>query len=447
MTSGFSSPLLRQNPFLKTWKRHFYAIEGDSFVEFDLESRSEESRLRVTSSSRIERITKRSKAYTFQICLTMNCRPFVYAPDTEDLLTQWLAVLNEIKLLSEPRPAPTIKLGLTDFEIVSVIGRGTYGKVSLVRHRESGQLFAMKAMSKSLLVQGGNIQQILAERDVLLRNQHPFLVAAHFTFQTDSKIFLILDYVPGGELFHRLREEQRFIEPRARLITAELVLALGHLHKNGFIYRDLKPENVLFDEEGHVKLTDFGYTKSLPTDQMAFTFCGTADYLAPEILSNRGYTKSVDWWSLGCLLYEMLVSVSPFYNSNVKKMYKSILNDGIRFPQSVSPLAKDLISQLLKKDPGERLGSGVDDAKEIQGHSFFGEIDWKAVFERKVKAFWTPKMKSETDTSMFDRVFTAEEPVVSFEKPPLIPEGQNLFEDFTLNAESIVQGEAASCSP
>jgi serine/threonine protein kinase len=338
----------------------------------------------------------------------------------------------------EHRERPNIKLGLEDFEIIRILGRGTYGKVSLVKHKESSQLFAMKAMSKALLAEDGNIQQILAERDLLLRNQHPFLVAAHFTFQTDSKIFLLLDYVPGGDLYQRLREERRFLEPRAKLISAELLLAIAHLHKTGFVYRDLKPENVLFDENGHVKLTDFGYAKNLQGADRTSTFCGTADYLAPEVLSGTPYTKAVDWWSLGCVIYEMLVGVSPFYNSNLKRMYRAILNDEVRFPASMSPNAKDLITRLLSKDPAKRLGAGPDDGKEIQSHPFFEDVNWQLVFERKIKMAWKPGIASETDTSNFAEEFTTEDPVVSYEPPPVIDTEENPFAGFTSQQPSVI---------
>jgi hypothetical protein len=261
MSVRFSGLLLKRHAFLKTWKRHFYLIHDNFFIEQQRVSHDEVSRFPITGSTKVERITlvKSKKHFTFHIILRTNCRPLVYAADNEDLLQQWVTTLNEVKLSHEQREKPNISLGLGDFDIVAVLGRGTYGMVSLVKHRESGQLFAMKAMSKSLLVEDGNIQQILDERDVLVRNHHPFLVSAHMTFQTDTKIFLLMDYIPGGELYQRLREERRFVEERVRLASAELVLGIGHLHRMGFIYRDLKPENVLFDERGHVKLCDFGY--------------------------------------------------------------------------------------------------------------------------------------------------------------------------------------------
>jgi serine/threonine protein kinase len=443
MSVGFSGELLKQNAFLKNWKRYFYEIQDDFFVEKDVESHQNVSRCQITNAGKIERLGKRNRPFTFQIIMAANCRPLIYAADTEESLSQWIAVLNEIKVRKEHRECPNFKLGLADFEIVRILGRGTYGKVALVKHRESGQLFAMKAMSKALLAEDGNIQQILAERDILLRNQHPFLVAAHFTFQTDSKIFLLLDYVPGGELFQRLREERRFTEDRARLIAAELLLAIGHLHKAGFVYRDLKPENILFDENGHVKLTDFGYAKNLQGADRTSTFCGTADYLAPEVLLSTPYTKAVDWWSLGCVIYEMLVGVSPFYNANLKRMYRAILNDEVRFPATLSATAKDLITKLLTKEATRRLGSGPDDSREIQNHIFFCEVNWQMLFERKVKMAWKPGIQSETDTSHFASEFTTEDPVVSYEPAPVISTEDNPFENFTSQHQSVIDEDDA----
>jgi serine/threonine protein kinase len=203
----------------------------------------------------------------------------------------------------------------------------------------------------------------------------------------------------------------------------------------GFVYRDLKPENVLFDDNGHVKLTDFGYAKNLQGADRTSSFCGTADYLAPEILKSQAYGKSVDWWSLGCVIYEMLVSVSPFYNPHLKRMYRAIVNDEVKFPGPVSPLAKDLISKLLNKDPDQRLGNGTDDAKEIQGHPFFSTINWQAVFERKVEPLWKPQIRSPMDVSNFSQEFTAEDPIVSYTPPPVIVD-ENYFagwDDFSLS--------------
>jgi len=223
------------------------------------------------------------------------------------------------------------------------------------------------------------------------------------------------------------------------------VLGIGHLHKAGFVYRDLKPENVLFDERGHVKLTDFGYAKNLQGTDRTSTFCGTADYLAPEVLQSLPYGKGVDWWSLGCVIYEMLVGISPFFNPNLKRMYRAILNDEVRFPAAMSQTARDIVTRLLRKNHAQRLGNGPEGAREIQGHPFFQSISWQAVFERKIEPQWKPNLESPKDVKNFAPEFTAEDPVVSFAEKPVI-EGENPFEDwdnfrFTMTNDSAIDDE------
>jgi serine/threonine protein kinase len=260
------------------------------------------------------------------------------------------------------------------------------------------------------------------------------LVGAHYTFQTQTKIYLVLDYVPGGELFGRLKEEGRFDEPRTRLYAAEILLGLGHLHKMGLVYRDLKPENILVDAEGHLKITDFGLVKKnlrSPTETTT-TFCGTPEYIAPEMLQQRPYTKSVDWWSFGVLVYEMLVGLPPFYDGNTNKMYRAILHDQINFPHHVSPRAEDLISRLLDRDPKARLGASEADAEEIKRHPFFEMLDWDDVMARKVRPQWRPKIATEDDTSHFDAQFTSQAHDATQEEDATVtPETQRAFLNFT----------------
>ncbi|OHS99694.1 AGC family protein kinase [Tritrichomonas foetus] len=330
------------------------------------------------------------------------------------------------------------RVSLDDFEFIRVIGRGSYGKVSLVRYKENGKLYALKSMSKRLLAEDNNIHQILIEREVLFKNQHPFLVSAHFAFQTDAKVFIVLDYVPGGELFGRLKIEGRISESRARLYAAEILLGLAHLHRHGFIYRDMKPENILVDADGHLKVTDFGFAKTNITreDQTTNTFCGTPEYLAPEVLRQQPYTRSVDWWSFGVILYEMLSGMPPFFDSNPKKMYMGILFEPIQFPNYFSRRAIDLVMKLMDRDPKRRLGAGPSDAEEIKAHPFFEGLNWDDVVARKTVPQWVPPMENPTDTSNFDVEFTAEPTAISFEDPSLIPvDAQAAFVDFTCNQE------------
>ncbi|KAH0785074.1 AGC family protein kinase [Histomonas meleagridis] len=278
-----------------------------------------------------------------------------------------------------------------------------------------------------------NIEQSLTEKNILFQLNHPFLVSAHYSFQTPQKIFIILDYIPGGELFSRLREEGRFSEERVRFYAAEILLGIGYLHKKGYVYRDLKPENILVDYNGHIKITDLGLAKGqMNSDSTTTTFCGTPEYIAPEMIQQIPYTRSVDWWSYGILLFEMISGLPPFYDENTKKMYHKILTEDIIFPPYFSDEAADLISKLLDRNPSTRLGSSENDAEDIKSHPFFNSINWDDVLNLKYTPEWIPVISSETDTSNFDEEFTKEDAVVSFEDESLIVnETQKAFDGFT----------------
>ena len=249
---------------------------------------------------------------------------------------------------------------------------------------------------------------------------------------------MVLDYVPGGELFGRLKEEGRFSENRTILYAAEILLGLGHLHKLGFVYRDLKPENILVDANGHLKITDFGLVKTnMNVNSTTRTICGTPEYIAPEMLQQHPYTKSVDWWSYGVLVFEMLTGLPPFYDDNTNKMYRLIISGSINYPSYVSSNAKDFISKLLDRNPSTRLGASEEDVEEIKRHPFFSSLNWNDVFEKKYKPEWVPDMKSETDTHLFDEQFTQEDAAVSFEDESLLDQKtQNEFIGFTCTKDN-----------
>jgi len=239
-------------------------------------------------------------------------------------------------------------------------------------------------------------------------SKHPFLVGLRYSFQTAEKLYFVLDYVNGGELFFHLQKEKRFSEPRARFYTAEIVLAIEYLHSLDIIYRDLKPENILLDAEGHVALTDFGLAKEgIEIGDTTSTFCGTPEYLAPEVLKKQKYGMAVDWWCVGAVLYEMLVGLPPFYSRDCNEMYDRILHDKLRFPPHVSENARSLISELLIRDPEKRIGS-KEDAKEIKAHPFFEGIDWQKLYNRDYKPPFNPGVSSEYDLKNFDPQFTNE---------------------------------------
>ncbi|ORX49533.1 Pkinase-domain-containing protein [Hesseltinella vesiculosa] len=276
------------------------------------------------------------------------------------------------------------KVHLEDFETLKLLGRGAYGKVMLCRHVASQQLYAMKVLKKaSLMVHSKNAEHTKAERQILEEMRHAFIVQLMYAFQTNDRLYLILEYAPGGELFTHMATEHMFSEDVARFYLAELILALEHIHSLGIVYRDLKPENCLLDAQGHIMLTDFGLSK-VSLDGKTNTMCGTAEYMAPEIIMEMHYDRSVDFWTLGILMFEMLTGYTPFRSGNKKKTLEGIQKKKVQVPYYISSDAKDLIIRLLRKNPNQRLGHGKDGLQRIKTHGFFRKIDWKKLAEKKL---------------------------------------------------------------
>ncbi|KAJ1555380.1 serine/threonine protein kinase psk1 [Cladochytrium tenue] len=297
------------------------------------------------------------------------------------------------------------KISMDDFDLLKVVGRGAYGKVFLVRRKDTPRLYAMKVLRKATLtLHTKTAEHTKNERSILERIQHPFIVKLWYAFQSPSKVFLILSYAPGGELFSYLASERMFSEDVAAFYTGELLLALDHLHSLGIIYRDLKPENVLLDATGHVVLTDFGLSKvALKTE----TLCGTIEFTAPEVLDTKvHYGHGVDHWSLGVMLFDMLTGAPPFTGNNRKKIMEAILNKKPTFPNYLSSFARDILVKLLRKDPLKRLGSGPTRTAEIQAHAFYRKINWQDLLARRVVPPIVPTITDPLDTSNFDDVFT-----------------------------------------
>jgi serum/glucocorticoid-regulated kinase 2 len=303
---------------------------------------------------------------------------------------------------------------LTDFDLLKVVGRGSFGKVMQVRKIDTKRIYALKTLRKAHIISRSEVAHTLAERSVLAQINNPFIVPLKFSFQSPEKLYLVLAFVNGGELFHHLQREQRFDINRARFYTAELLCALECLHGFKVIYRDLKPENILLDYTGHIALCDFGLCKlDMKDEDRTNTFCGTPEYLAPELLLGNGYTKSVDFWTLGVLLYEMLTGLPPFYDENTNEMYKKIVQEPLTFPSHdiVPAAARDLLTRLLDRDPQRRLGA--NGAAEIKAHHFFSNIDWRKLLQRKYEPTFKPSVVDALDTENFDHDFTDEIPVDS----------------------------------
>ncbi|KAI5785965.1 serine/threonine-protein kinase sck1 [Pyronema domesticum] len=364
-------------------------------------------------------------------------------------------VSGEIRLQISFEKTSKKHYGPEDFEVLRLIGKGTFGQVYQVRKRDTDRIYAMKVLSKKVIVQKKEVAHTLGERNILVRTattDSPFIVGLKFSFQTPTDLYLVTDYMSGGELFWHLQKEGRFKEDRAKFYIAELILALEHLHNHDIVYRDLKPENILLDANGHIALCDFGLSKAnLAANATTNTFCGTTEYLAPEVLlDDQGYTKMVDFWSLGVLVFEMCCGWSPFYAEDTQQMYKNIAFGKVRFPRDALSLeGRNFVKGLLNRNPKHRLGATYD-AKELREHPFFADIDWAELHKKNVVPPFKPKLSSETDTSNFDPEFTnapmtgslnARAAAIASQMPnstPLSPGMQANFRGFTFVDESSI---------
>ncbi|KAK4453449.1 camp-dependent protein kinase catalytic subunit [Podospora aff. communis PSN243] len=309
------------------------------------------------------------------------------------------------------------KLTLGDFQRVRTLGTGTFARVCLVRpshgtEADRSKVFALKILRKTEVIKLKQIDHVRHEREILADvSGHPFITNFIASFSDRDFLYLLLDYIPGGELFTYLRKFRRFDEEMARFYAAEIVLVLEYLHEaqGGIAYRDMKPENLLLDAEGHIKLVDFGFAKRLGNnnDEHAvetYTLCGTPEYLAPEVIHNKGHTTAVDWWALGILIYEFLTGYPPFWHQNPIEIYKQIVEKPVIFPQDppISDAAKDIIRQLCTVDRSRRLGNISGGAAKVKAHPFFYGVDWEAIIQRRQRGPIIPPIRYPGDAQCFD---------------------------------------------
>lgn len=400
--ASHSGWLKRKGNFLGIWRQCFCELIGNELIiKKSNTTHKIENTIRISPDTRIDMITNEKVP---RMVIETGDEPLSLSSDDESALLAWVLALRTATYQET-------NYSMDQFDIISVIGRGFHGKVMLVRHKQTNELYAMKTVHKARLMKANKVHTVIRERNILAKARNPFIVQLRFAFQTDRKFYLGLEYVPGGELFRRMQNEDEIPVNESKLYVAEVAIALDYLHSLGIVYRDLKPENVLITKEGHIKLTDFGLSKEL-SDEVTTTFCGTPEYVAPEVIKREPYSRAIDWWSLGILCYELLFGTTPFTSSNRVKLFQMIMNSPPRFPEGTDADTQDFIKKLLCKDPRQRAKF-----EDIKNHPFWGDLDLDAVARQEVPATYKPVIEGVDDTKNFDEEFTQETAADSLATP------------------------------
>ncbi|PWN50305.1 hypothetical protein IE53DRAFT_387399 [Violaceomyces palustris] len=338
-------------------------------------------------------------------------------------------------------PSSKRKIGLNDFNFLAVLGKGNFGKVMLAEEKRTGNLYAIKVLKKEFIIENDEVESTKSEKRVFLaaaRERHPFLLGLHSCFQTETRVYFVMEYVSGGDLMLHIQREQ-FTPRRAKFYAAEVLLALEYFHKQGIIYRDLKLDNILLTLDGHVKVADYGLCKEeMWYGNTTSTFCGTPEFMAPEILLEQRYGRAVDWWAFGILIYEMLLGQAPFRGDDEDEIFDAILEDEPLYPIHMPKDSVSILEKLLTRDPAKRLGSGPDDAEEIKAHPFFRDVNWDDMFHKRVPPPFCPTLKNPSDTSWFDTEFTSEKPTLTPVHSVLSAQDQAEFKSFSWTAPHVI---------
>lgn len=369
----------------------------------------------INPETRINVIDSKKRPY-IEICMP-NTRPVRLQPDSEESLFQWANALRSAA-------ADKTQLTVDSFDVISVIGRGFYGKVFLAQLKGTDEYFALKAVKKEQLVSSNQTRTIVEEKTILQKVSHPFIVDLKFAFQTASKFYVGLEYLPGGDLFGLIQRRGRIPIEDVRIYAGEIALALEHLHSHGIVYRDLKPENVLIAADGHLKLTDFGLSKDITQEGTTRTFCGTGEFIAPEIIIGRPYGFSADWWSFGVLIYQLLFGDTPFYNPSRKQMHNNIRYADPKYPEGIDPSIISFINGFLCKSPLCR-----STYQKVENHPFWDDVTRKSLMMKDKQPSFIPRISMSTSTEYFDETFTTEE-VNDSDAEPMLGE-ENIIRGFS----------------
>jgi len=452
--------LTKEGGKVKSWKKRWFVLTAPSTLTYHAKKGGEKKgNISLKDCGPIQESTYKDKKNCFVIVTPK--RTYYFMAESSDAVKSWLEVLNAARegnaspakalqgrkpgLVTRPKAATGIglkdagesKVGIDDFEPLAVIGRGSFGKVLQVRYKVTGEIYAMKQLNKKSIIQRGEIQNTVTEKNILMQLNHPFLVQLYYSFQTATKLYFVMDYINGGELFFHLQKEGIFSPERVKFYTAEIVLGIEYLHEKGIIYRDLKPENLLLSAEGHICMTDFGISKEglHCKDDRTSTFCGTPEYLAPEVLEGKRYGKEVDWWSLGTLMFEMLTSLPPFYAEDVQFMYSKIMKEKLDLEKKFKdPDVTSIIGGFLERDPAKRLSNPT----EIKKHPYFAGIDWERLRNKEIMPSYIPPVSDPSDIHLIDPMFTEEK--LSVDDPSAFGEvAPQDFPNFTFVADSNIR--------
>ncbi|KAI8926555.1 kinase-like domain-containing protein [Entophlyctis helioformis] len=366
------------------------------------------------------------------------------------------SIMSPAQMTVKPTQVSQVKtppkdVTIDDFHFVAVLGRGAFGKVMLANEKLTGHLYAIKALKKEFIIQNDDVKSTKLEKSIFQAasaEHHPFMVNLHSSFQTESRVYFVMEYVPGGDLMCHIQDKKRFSQARTRFYACEVLLALQYFHQNNIVYRDLKLDNILLGGDGHIKVADYGICKAnMPYGATTSTFCGTPDYMAPEILMNRRYGLAVDWWSFGVLIFVMLVGRYPFHGEDENDILEAILADAIDYPTNMPRITLSLLQSLMNKVPSRRLGGGSADAEEVKRHPYFANVDWDAVLRKEHAPPFVPTINDPYDVSNFDKEFTAEQPVLTPITSQLGDAEQREFSDFQYIADWAYQTRiAAACA-
>ncbi|XP_062846959.1 serine/threonine-protein kinase N1b [Trichomycterus rosablanca] len=443
----FFNPVIERGPRLQRQKKVFSKQQGKAFLRakqmnVDIATWVRLLKNAIPTSSFSHNSHTHNTGLSSEDKINMDCASprsdsqrkeaemMVEAVSPPDLAPEQPAKLNSHNSQCRQSKGP---LCLQDFRLVAVLGRGHFGKVLLSEH--SGNQYAIKALKKGDIIARDEVESLMCEKrifEVVTDSHHPFLVNLFACFQTPEHVCFVMEYTAGGDLMMHIHADV-FSEPRSMFYSACVVLGLQFLHDNKIVYRDLKLDNLLLDTEGYVKIADFGLCKEgMGYEDRTSTFCGTPEFLAPEVLTDTSYTRAVDWWGLGVLIYEMLVGESPFPGDDEEEVFDSIVNDEVRYPRFLSSEAIGLMRRLLRRNPERRLGSSCQDAEEVKKQPFFRNMDWEALLKKKVVPPFVPSLGNKEDVSNFDAEFTTEAPTLTppRERRNLSHKDQDYFKDF-----------------